>query len=131
MKSKTVMRYSVSFRRQVVADLEGGRFASVDAARRHYGIGGGSTVQGWLRKFGKNHLLAKVVKVQKPDEPDQIRQLKQQVAELQRALGQTQVQNILNEQFLKLACEQLGCDAEAFKKKADTTRFAEPGPQPE
>ena len=76
------------------------------------------TIQGWLRRYGKNHLLPKVVIVQKPNERDMIRELKQQVAQLQRALGQTQVENVLNAEFLKIACEELDCDVEAFKKKS-------------
>ena len=122
MKSKTIRQYSISFKRQVIADLEGGRFDSIEAARRHYGIGGMRTIQGWLRKYGKNHLLPKVVIVQKPNERDMIRELQQQVAQLQRALGQTQVENVLNAEFLKIACQELDCDVEAFKKKVDTTR---------
>ena len=122
MKQKTIRKYSISFKRQVIADLEDGRFDSIEAARRHYGIGGTTTVQKWLRKYGKNHLLPKVVIVQKPNEPNQIRQLKRQVAELQRALGQTQVENVLNAEFLKMACEELACEVDAFKKKVDTTR---------
>lgn len=126
MKCQTVMRYSISFKRQVVADLESGRFESIESARRHYGIGGRETIQTWLRKYGKNHLLPKVVIVQKPNERDQIRQLKQQVAELQQALGQTQVENVLNNEFLKIACDELACDVETFKKKVGTTRSIKP-----
>ena len=126
MKHRTVRQYSISFKRQVVGDLESGRFDSIKSAQRHYGIGGMSTIQRWLRKNGKNHLLPKVVIVQKPDEKDQINQLKQQVAQLQRALGQTQVENVLNAEFLKIACGDLGCDVEAFKKKVDTQRFTKP-----
>ena len=118
MKRQTVMQYSISFKRQVVGDLEGGRFDSIGSAQRHYGIGGMATIQRWLRRYGKNHLLPKVVIVQKPDEKDQMRQLKQQVAQLQRALGQTQVENVLNAEFLKIACVDLGCDVDAFKKKS-------------
>ncbi len=127
MKHQTIRRYSISFKRQVVADLETGRFESIESVRQHYGIGGKATVQKWLRKYGKNHLLPKVVLVQKPDERDQIRTLKQQLAELQRALGQTQVENVLNAEFLKIACEELDCDVDAFKKKVATTQFTEPG----
>ena len=126
MESKTIRQYSISFKRQVIADLESGRFDSIESARRHYGIGGTSTIQKWLRKYGKNHLLPKVVIVQKPNERDMIRELKQQVAQLQRALGQTQVENVLNAEFLKIACEELDCDVEAFKKKVDTTRYTKP-----
>jgi transposase len=127
MKQKIVKRYSICFKRQVIADLEGGRFDTIGEVQRHYGITGNATVQKWLQKYGKNHLLPKVIRVQKPNEKDQIRQLKQQVAELQRVLGQTQVDNVLNEEFLKIACEELGCDVETIKKKADTEQSPRPG----
>lgn len=126
MKSRTVLRYSFSFRRQVVSDLEEGRFDSMEAAREHYGIGGSDTIKRWLRHYGRNHLIGKVVIVQKPDEQDQIRQLKQQVAQLQRALGKTQVLSILNEEFLRIACDQLGQDIESFKKKVATKQSTSP-----
>ena len=120
-------RYSVCFKRQVISDLESGRFESMESIRQHYGIGGKATIQKWLRKYGKNHLLPKVVIVQKPDERDQIRSLKRQLGELQRALGQTQVENVLNAEFLKIACEELDCDVAAFKKKVATGQFTESG----
>ncbi len=127
MKQRIIRQYSISFKRQVIADLENGRFDSIETVRQHYGIGGKQTVRRWLRKYGKNHLLPKVVIVQKPNERDQIRQLKQQVSELQRALGKTQVENLLNTEFLRIACDNLGCDIEAFKKKVDTRRSTKPG----
>ena len=126
MNPRIIRQYSISFKRQVIADLEGGRFDSIETARQHYGIGGMDTIQKWLRKYGKNHLLPKVVIVQKPNERDRICQFKQQVAELQRALGQTQAQNVLNAEFLKIACEELDCDIEVFKKKVGTKQFAKP-----
>ena len=130
MVDRMIRRYSSCFKRQVVEDLESGRFDSIMAVQRHYGIGGMDTVQRWLREYGKNHLLPKVVIVQKPDEKDQIRELKRQVAALQRALGQTQAENVLNAEFLKVACEELGCEVEAFKKKVAGVRSAKPGKEP-
>ena len=119
MQQRTVLRYSVCFKRQVVADLENGRFDSIGAAREHYGIGGKTTIPRWLTQFGKNHLRAKVVRVQRPDEADQMRQLKQRIAQLERVLGQTQADNALHAQYLKQACDALGEEVESFKKKAD------------
>ena len=110
----------------MVADLENGRFDSIEAARQHYGIGGGATIQKWLRRYGKNHLCGKVVRVEKSDEADRIRQLKRQIAQLQQALGRTQAENVLNAEYLKLACEELGEDEEGFKKKSDGGRSTEP-----
>lgn len=126
MRERFILRYSASFKQQVVSDLENGRFSSLEAARRHYGIGGSGTIPRWLRRYGKNHLRGKVVRVEKPDEADQIRQLKRRIAQLQQALGQTQAENVLNAEYLKLACEQLGEDVEGFKKKSDGGRSTEP-----
>ncbi len=126
MNSRTILRYSLAFRRQVVADLEEGRFDSIEAARLHYGIGGMPTIKGWLRQFGKNHLMPKVVVVQKPNEQDQIRQLRRQVQELERVVGQSHVREALNEEFLRMACEQLGQDVDSFKKKVGTKQVTPP-----
>ena len=118
MPERRVLRYSECFKHAVVAELEEGRFGSIGAAKEHYGSGGDGTIERWLKRFGKNHLRAKVVRVEKPDEVDQLRALKAKIAELERALGQTQAQKILEEEFLKRACARLGEDVEAFKKKS-------------
>jgi transposase len=119
MRERIIRRYSASFKQQVIADLESGRFGGIEQARIHYGIGGAMTIRNWLRRYGRNHLQVKVVRVEKPDEADQIRELKRQVTQLQQALGQTQAENVLHAAYLKLACEQLGQEVEAFKKKSD------------
>jgi len=119
------MRYSMSFKQQVIKQLEAGRFSSISEAKEHFGILGDYTIQNWLKKYGRNHLCAKVVRVEKPDEKDRIRELTKQVRQLKEALGQTQAEKIIGEEFLKIACEQLGQDVEKFKKKADTERFTD------
>ena len=119
MGQRIVRRYSACFKRQVVGELESGRFDSIEAARRHYEIGGSMTIQKWVKRLGRNHLMAKVVRVEAPDEADRIRQLKQRIEQLERALGQTQARSVLNEQYLKLACEQLGQEVGSFVKKFD------------
>ena len=43
--------YSMSFKLQVVQEIESGEL-SIRAARRKYGIQGGNTVTTWLRKYG-------------------------------------------------------------------------------
>jgi transposase-like protein len=117
----------MSFKQQVVEELESGRFSSISEAKEHYGIAGASTVQNWLVKYGRNHLCAKVVRVEKPNEKDQIRQFKKQIKQLKEALGQTQAENVINQEFLKIACEQLGQDLDTFKKKAGIEPFTKPG----
>jgi transposase-like protein len=122
MRDRIIRRYSQAFKRQVVEEIESGRFESAGAAGIHHGILGTSTVHRWVVRLGKNHLLAKVVRVEKTGEADQIVRLRRQVEQLQKALGQTQAENLLNGEYLKLACQQMGEEVESFKKKSDGKR---------
>ena len=126
MRQNTVYRYSMSFKQQVIEQLEAGRFSSIKEAKEHFGIRGDYTIQTWLRKYGRNHLCPKVIRVEKPDEKNQIRELKKQIRQLKEALGQTQAEKVLGQAFLEIACEQLGEDVDEFKKKADIVRFTRP-----
>jgi len=119
MRVRLIRRYSQAFKRQVVEDLESGRFESIHAAAVHHGIGGTMTVRNWVARLGKNHLLAKVVRVEKIGEADQLLELRRQVERLHKALGQTQAESLLNAEYLKLACQRLGEEVESFKKKSD------------
>jgi transposase len=126
VSQRTVFRYSLAFRQQVISELESGRFASIDAARIHYNIGGAETVVNWVRAMGKNHLLPKRVRVEPVDEADRIRELQKQVRHLEQMLGRTQADNLLNQSFLKLACDQLGVEVDAFRKKSAGAPSATP-----
>lgn len=80
-----LVRYSSSFKQQVVRELETG--AGIEELRKRYKIGGGATIQGWLRKFGKNHLLNKVVRIETMEERDRLKQLEAENKKLKMALA--------------------------------------------
>ena len=122
MSQSILIRYSNSFKRQVVSEIESGRFDNINQAQRHYGITGCGTVRRWLEQFGRNHLCPKVIRVEKPNEKDRIRELKKQVRQLKEALGQTQAEKVIGDAFLEIACEDMGVDVEEFKKKVDIKR---------
>lgn len=118
MERKTVMRYSEAFKLHVVRELEQGRFASVRAVGRAYGVRGRETVTSWVRRFGKDHLLGKVVWVMKANEKSEVEALRKRVRQLERALADAHLDLMLDEAYLKLACEAAGVeDVEEFKKK--------------
>ena len=48
MDRRIIVRYSMSFKQQVVRELESGRFSSISEVKEHYGITGASTIQNWL-----------------------------------------------------------------------------------
>jgi len=64
----TVIRYSEAFKATVVDEIARGRFGSAHEASQAYGIRGKETVRRWLRQYGRQDLLPKVVIVQKPKE---------------------------------------------------------------
>lgn len=118
MERNAVMRYSEAFKIQVVRELEQGRFASVAEAGRAYGVNGRETVAHWVRRFGKDHLLRKVVWVMKADEKVEIQALRKRVRELERALADAHLDLKLEAAYVKLACEAAGVqDVAEFKKK--------------
>lgn len=115
---RSVVRYSEAFKLQVVRELEQGRFGSVGEARRAYGVRGSATVDAWIRRFGKDHLLGKVVRVMKADEQAEVQALRKQVRELKAALADAHIDARLDAAYLKIACRAAGIeDVEAFKKK--------------
>ena len=116
MKKRTI-RYSESFKHQVVRELENGRFNGVEEARQHYGIKGAMTVQGWLKKLGKNHLLPKVVRVESPEERNELRRLRERVRRLEAALADAHLDCEIQKSYLQIACERGGIDVAELKKK--------------
>ncbi|HLA58171.1 MAG TPA: transposase [Puia sp.] len=82
---KESIRYSISFKQKVVQEVEKG--ASFVELRRRYGIKGGNTVQQWVRQFGKNHLLNKIVRVEMKGEKDRVKELEEEVKRLKIALA--------------------------------------------
>jgi transposase-like protein len=80
-----IIRYSNSFRRHVVEEVEQGM--SIYAVQKRYGIKGGSTIQKWLRKFGKTHLLNQVIRIETMEEKDRIKHLEEEIKKLKLALA--------------------------------------------
>lgn len=86
-------RYSHAFRHKVVAEIEQGKL-TVSEAQRLYDIGGATTIQTWMRKLGKTHLLNTVVRVEMADEGNKLKELERQKRALESALAQSHVENI-------------------------------------
>jgi transposase len=115
---ETVVRYSEAFKRQIVGEIEAGRYKSFQEAREAYGVTGCGTVEGWIKRYGKTHLLCRIVRVEVPEERDQIKELKKRVKELEKALADTKVEEVLARAYFEILCEDCGVkDPEGFKKK--------------
>ena len=114
---RTILHYSEAFKRQVVKELEDGKFATLSAASRAYGIRGGSTVSQWIRKYGNDKLLPKKVRVETLKERDELKEARKRIRQLEAALADAHIDNSLGDSYLKIACERLGIDVSDFKKK--------------
>lgn len=112
------IRYSEAFKLQVVRGIEQGRFESVGAAGRAYGVKGAETIALWMQRYGREHLLRKAVRVMKADEETEVKTLRKRVRELERALADAHLDSKLESAYLELACEAAGVkDVAEFKKK--------------
>ncbi len=118
MRMGKVVRYSEAFKLQVLREIEEGRFTSRWAAARTYGISGNGTIEYWARKYGKLHILGKVIRVETPEEIDETRVLRKRVRELEKALSDAHLKGMFDDAYLKIACRAAGIkDIEGFKKK--------------
>ena len=120
MAKKRVLRYSEAFKLQIVSELESGEVACVSEIRRKYDIIGGSTVNRWLKQYGKTHLLPRVIHVKTPEEKNQLTALAMENKRLKEALADSHMDSALYKAWFEIACEKFGVDdVEAFKKKLE------------
>lgn len=47
--------------------------------QRRYGIGEGETIQNWGKKYAKDYLLNKVVRIEAMDEKDKVKKLTEEI----------------------------------------------------
>ena len=113
--------YSEAFKCQVVRELEEGKFDSLSSARRAYGIGGATTLSGWVRQYGKEDLLPKKVRIQSLKERDELSEARKRIRSLEAAVADAHMDYCLEKGFLRVACEQLELDVVQFKKKHAVT----------
>lgn len=120
MQRKKVIRYSESFKLQLIRELEEGKHSCCHHAAQAYGIRGAGTVQIWLRKYGKEHLKGKLIRVETSKDRTEYERMKKRIRDLESALSETTLDLRVERAYLDIACRRAGIeDIEEFKKKAD------------
>lgn len=115
---KARIRYSEAFKLQVLRELEEGKFDNKAAAYRAYGIRGCGTIERWATKYGKDHLVGKVIRVETLKEVSELKVLRKRVKDLEKALASERLDHMLDEAYLQIACRSAGIeDVDGFKKK--------------
>jgi transposase len=109
---REILRYSRAFKQKVVGEIERGEI-NIYQAQSVYDIKGSGTIQKWIKRFGKNHLLRKVVRIEMKDERDKIKQLEQEIRALKSALSEEHLKNITLESLIEVAQKHYKTD---FKK---------------
>ncbi len=108
-EQKAINRYSLGFKQKVVRELER-EGLTLAAVKRRYAIGGDSTIQRWVKRFGKNDLLNKIVRIEMKDEKDRVKELEAEVRRLKIALADaTMGQNLLGK-LVEIAGEHYNTD---------------------
>lgn len=113
----TRVRYGEAFKRQVVAELERGRYHSLNAVVKAYGLGGTSTVARWVRKYGREDLLPRNVRIETLKERDELKEARRRIRELEAAVADAHIDHCLEKAYFHVACERMGEDPDDFKKK--------------
>lgn len=110
---KPVIRYSLSFRQRIIREMEDEGLTKAEVSRK-YGIRGMRTVHGWLRKFGKNNLLNKNIRIETMEEKDRIKQLQEEVKKLKLALADS----LLAQRGLEVVIEEANKEYKTDLKKS-------------
>lgn len=66
-EQKIINRYSIAFKQKIINEVESGKY-TIAECKKIYGIPGSATIQDWIKKYGKNYLLNKVVRIEMKDE---------------------------------------------------------------
>ena len=124
------IRYSEAFKRQVVDELDRGRHRTIEAARRAYGIRGATTVWKWVKRYGREDLLPKRVRIETLKERDELAEARKRIRELEAAVADAHIDFCLEKAYLHIACERLGENPDGFKKstvrRSERTIFIPP-----
>ena len=109
------IRYSLAFKQKVITEIEDGIY-NISEASRVYKVSTKSIYK-WLKEFGKDHLINRIVRIEMRDEADRIKELEKEKQELEKALAHAHLKIITLESTIESAEELYNID---FKKKSGT-----------
>lgn len=118
--AKTTKRYSIGFKQKVVREIEE-EGIGISAISRRYNIKGGQTVHNWIKKFGKNHLLNTIIRVEMKGEKDREKELESEVKKLKIALADAVLERDAYKMTIEVANEHYRTDLKKnFGRKSST-----------
>jgi transposase-like protein len=100
-KAKQIYRYSICFKEKVVQGLSSG--SNINKVCLRYGIKRGSTVQRWIKKFGRQELLNEIVYVKMKGEKNELKRLQSENQRLKIAIGELLLEKLSLAQKLSVS----------------------------
>lgn len=93
-------RYTEEYKRELVKEIETGKYRSADEAKKLLQIGGSMTIYKWMAKYGKNVKLADTKRVSiildermmKNSKDDKVKVLEKQLEEMRQAKHNTEIE---------------------------------------
>jgi transposase-like protein len=111
-----IIRYSRGFKIQLVKEAEEEGMCPWRVGRK-YRVSP-SSVMRWVRELGSGK-HGKVIRVEKAGEVDEASRLRREMRAVKEALADAHVALAVEKAYVELACEQMGQNAEDWRKKQD------------
>ena len=108
MKKEPVKRYSQAFKQQIVREYEEG--VSICSLRQKYGIGAHSTIERWIKKFGRSGYRGEVAHIRTVEDQVEFKAMKSRIGEPESALAQSVLENRILETTIEAADQSSGID---------------------
>ena len=106
MTTVTIKRYSFAFKQAIVREYEAGE--SLSSLGHKYGITGATTIKKWVEQFGRYGTRHKLMVIQRPEEQNRIHELEQRIANLEKALADVTLDNLMLSSTLEVAEREYG-----------------------
>jgi transposase-like protein len=108
-------RFSEEFKKSIVSDFESGKF-SVPQLERLHNIGN-SSIYTWIYKYSRSNERGQRIVEMKDSSTNKLKALEQRIKELERTIGQKQIQIDYLEKMIDIAKGELNID---IKKNSST-----------
>jgi transposase-like protein len=108
-------RFSEEFKKSIVSDFESGKF-SVPQLERLHNIGN-SSIYEWIYKYSRSNERGQRIVEMKDSSTNKLKALEQRIKELERTIGQKQIQIDYLEKMIDIAKGELNID---IKKNSST-----------
>lgn len=115
-KRRRVIRYSESFKQQIIAEYSNGQSTMTQLAMR-YGIKGGSTIKNWIIKSHNFDLLPKIIRVETPSDKNELASLRAENKKLKLLVADQALDLAIAQSTIEYIEKYEGVDLNNIKKK--------------